>query len=218
MFSRLLSSLILGACLVAVPAAADHKLEKGIAAPDGIPAALKDLVQAQGVRVLNDAGAPYAEVWLHKALAAESKAASGDVLYTGVPEGSFLGVWRFVAAGSDFRGQQIKPGLYSMRYALIPADGNHLGASQYRDFVLLVPAAADQNPGATLKFEEAVAMSRKASGTSHPAVFPLVTPESVSEPALAKTEHGSWILKAKAGAKSGDGVPLAVTVVGRAEQ
>ncbi len=211
------SALLLGLCLFAVPAAADFKLEKGAAAPDGIPAALKELVQAQGVRVLNDAGAPYAEIWLHKALAGESKAPGADVIYAGIPEGRFLGVWRFVAAGSDFRGQQIKPGFYSMRYALIPNDGNHLGASQYRDFVLLVPAAADQNPAGTLKFEEIVLLSRKASGTGHPAVFPLVTPESASEPALAKHDN-NWILKAKLGTKSGAGLPVAITVFGRAEQ
>lgn len=215
-FQRL-SALLLGLCLLAVPAAADFKLEKGASTPDGIPAALKDLVQAQGVRVLNDAGAPYAEIWLHKALAGESKAPGADVIHTGIPEGSFLGVWRFVAAGSDFRGQQIKPGLYSMRFALIPADGNHIGASQYRDFVLLVPAAADQNPAGTLKFEEIVPLSRKASGTGHPAVFPMVTPENVSEPALAKNDH-NWILKVKLGTKSGGSLPVAITVFGRAEQ
>jgi len=214
---RFVSTLMLVVGLLAVPAFADFKLEKGASAPEGIPAALKDLVQAQGVRVLNDAGAPYAEIWLHKALAGESKPPGADVIYTGIPEGSFLGVWRFVAAGSDFRGQQIKPGLYSMRYALIPADGNHLGASQYRDFVLLVPAAADQNPASALKFEEIVPLSRKASGTGHPAVFPMVTPENVSEPTLTKHDN-SWILKAKLGTKSGGGLPVAITVFGRAEQ
>ncbi len=204
--------------LAAVPAAADYKLEKGVAAPEAIPAALKALVQAQGVRVLDDSGAPYAEIWLRKGLAGEAKAAGAEVQYPGISEGSFLGVWRFAAAGSDFRGQPIKPGFYSVRYGLMPSDGNHLGASQYRDFVLLLPAAGDANPEANLKFDDLVSLSRKASGTGHPAVFPLAAPESVTEPALVKNDRGHWILKAKVSTKSGADLPLALTVVGKAEQ
>lgn len=217
MFKRFLIVFTLAACLFAVSAAADHKLEKGVAAPDGIPAALKGVVQPQGVRLLDDAGAPYAEIWLHKQLAGESKEASGEILYPGIPEGSFVGVWRFVAPGADCRSQAIKPGFFSMRYALMPMDGNHLGAAQYRDFILLVPAAADSDPATNLKFDEVIALSRKASGTGHPASFPMSSPENVSDAALAKNDQGNWILKARIPAKSG-GVPVAITVVGRAEQ
>ena len=161
--------LVISLLLFTVTAAADVRLEKNSSAPD-VPPAIKEQVQGQGIRVLNDSGDPYAEIWLAKALNAVAKAPGSDVLYSGIPEGSFLGVWRFVHKGSDFRGTSIKPGLYTMRYELMPADGNHMGASQYRDFVLLLPVAADENPSEALKFEQAVALSRKASGTGHPAV------------------------------------------------
>lgn len=210
---RIVSSLMLVVCLAAVPAGA-QKLEKGVPVPDAIPAALKAVVQPQGVRVVNDAG-PYAEIWLNKALAAEVKEGAGDLAYPGIPDGSFLGVWRYVAAGSDFRSQPVKPGFYSMRHALMPIDGNHVGASPYRDFVLLVPADADQNPAANLKYEEVVALSRKASGTNHPAVYPMLAPESVSDATLAKNDQGHSILKVKAPTKSGGGVPVAFVVIGR---
>lgn len=208
---------IVAALLLSAPGFADHKLEKSVAAPDGIPAALKSAVEAQGVRVLNDAGAPYVELWLAKGVAAENKPAGADVIYSGIPDGTFLGVWRFVAAGSDFRGQPIKPGLYSMRYSLMPADGNHLGASPYRDFVLLVPAGADENPATLVPFERVVPLSRKASGTGHPAVFPMVPAESAGEAALEKNDHGHWILRASITMKSGGSLPIGVTVVGRGE-
>ena len=214
---RFLSNLVLCAWLAALPAAADYKLEKGVALAEGVPAALKDTVEAQGVRVLNDAGAPYAELWLNKALAGEAKAAAVDVLNPGIPEGSFLGLWRVAAAGSDFRGQSIKPGLYSMRYALMPVDGNHVGAASYRDFVLLLPAAADTQPAANLKLEDVVALSRKASGTGHPAVFPMASLEGAGETALSKNSDGHWILRAKLSTKSGAGIPVALTVVGKSE-
>lgn len=204
--------------LVSVSAgAADYKLQKNVALPDSAPSAIKELVEPQGIRVLNDSGAPYAEIWLHKSLLAEARPLAGEVQYSGIPEGSFLGLWRFVAAASDYRGQDIKPGLYSMRYQLMPSDGNHLGAAQFRDFVLLVPAAADSNPAAGLKFEDAVGLSRKASGTGHPAVFPLFGPAKVSDATIAKAEDGSWVLKVNIPTKAGGTVPVSVVVFGRSE-
>ena len=214
---RFASLLTLAVCLATVPAVADYKLEKGAAAPEEVPAALKDLVEAPGLRVVK-ADAPYAELWLHKALAGAAKPPEGDVLYTGLAEGAFLGVWRFVTKGSDFRGQSMNPGLYTMRYARMPADGNHMGAAQYRDFILLVPLAADSNPAAQLPFAEVVALSRKASGTGHPAVFPLASPESVTEPTLTKDYEENWILKIRVSTKCGEPMPFAIGVFGRAEQ
>ncbi len=214
---KLVCVLMLGASLLALPAAADHKLEKGIAPADGAPAALKDAVAGQGIRVVNDAGAPYLEIWLNKALAGEPKAASGEILNPGIPEGSFLGLARFVAGGSDFRGQSIRPGFYSLRYALMPVDGNHVGAAQYRDFTLMVPAALDPNPATALKFEEVLGLSRKASGTGHPAVFPMVSPDAAGEASLAKNDDGHWILKTRIPTKSGAALPIALTVVGRSD-
>ncbi len=219
---RFASLLMLAVCLATAPfvsrAAADHKLEKGTGAPEEVPAALKELVEAPGLRILDDASAPYAELWLHKALAGAAKPPAGDVLYSGLAQGTFLGVWRFVTKGFDFRGQSIKPGLYTMRYALMPADGNHMGAAQYRDFILLVPLAADSDPAAQPSFAEVVTLSRKASGTGHPAVFPLAAPESVADPALAKDYDENWILKTRISTKSGEPLPVAIAVFGRAEQ
>ena len=215
---RFASLLLLGACLAASPAVADYKLEKGVAAAEEIPAALKELVETQGLRVLNDAGAPYAEFWFHKALTGSAQPPGYEILYGGVAEGTFLGVCRFVAQGSDFRGQRIKPGFYTMRYALMPADGNHMGAAQYRDFVLLLSVAADADPAAPLPFTEAVALSRKASGTGHPAVFPLASPESVAGPTLTKDYEENWILRTNVSTKCGEPMPVAITVFGRAEQ
>jgi hypothetical protein len=45
----------------------------------------------------------------------------------------------FLHAAADFRGQQVPVGFYTLRYALIPDDGNHLGVSPNPDFLLLIP-------------------------------------------------------------------------------
>jgi hypothetical protein len=210
----LLVALIIG--LLALPASA-QKLEKGAPASDAIPAPLKAAVQADGVRIFNESGAAYEEIWLRKSIDATAKAASGDIAYPGLPEGSFLGVWRYVANGSDFRGQPVKPGYYSMRHALMPSDGNHMGAWPYRDFILLVPAEADKDPSANLKFDDVVKLSRKAAGTNHPAIYPMQAPENTAEPTLGKSEEGYSVLKVKLGTPSGS-FPIAFIVIGKGEQ
>jgi len=216
MMCRTFSVLFAVVCLVAIPAAA-QKVEKGAPAPDSVPAALKAAIESQGLRVLNEAGAAYVEIWLRKGLPAEAKEASGDIAYPGMPVGSFLGVWRYVIPGTDFRGQAMKPGVYSMRHALMPSDGNHMGASPFRDFVLLAPVDADKDPAADLKYDDAVALSRKATGTNHPAVYPMLAPESVSEAVVSKDEQGHGVLKVKVQGKSGTAIPLAFIVIGRGE-
>jgi hypothetical protein len=208
-FTALLSILL----LFCVAAVADHKLEKGVAIADGVPAHLKSVVDGQGIRVLNDTGKPYLELWFASKLNATAKPAEGDVLNPGVPEGTFVGVARLVAGGNDFRGQPMKPGVYAMRYALMPVDGNHVGAAPYRDFIVLVPADLDKDPAATVKYDDLMSLSRKASGSGHPAVFPLNTIEGTGDTAVAKNSEGHWVLTTKAGGT----IPLALTVWGKTD-
>lgn len=210
---RQFNALLAVFLLFCVAAVADHKLEKGVALADGVPANLKPVVDAQGLRVLNDTGKPYLELWFAGKLKATAKPAEGDVLNPGVPEGTFVGVARLVAGGNDFRGQTMKPGVYTMRYALMPVDGNHVGAAPFRDFIVLAPVDLDKDPAAVVKYDELMSLSRKASGTGHPAVFPLNTIEGSGDTALAKNGEGHWVLTTKAGGA----IPLALTVWGKTD-
>src|SRR5882762_5012164 len=72
---------------------------------------------------------------------------------------------KITSNGSDRRGQTIKAGVYTLRYGIMPVNGDHQGAAPQRDFVLMTPAADDKDLNATPNFEALVAMSRKASGT-----------------------------------------------------
>src|SRR5262249_16624520 len=129
---------------------------------------------------------------------------------------ALVGVINFPKGARDYRGQAIKPGAYTLRYAVHPADGNHLGISPIRDFLMMIPIAVDQNPDATFKFEELAKMSGKASGTNHPGILSLVSPESKG-PSVSTNEHGNLVLSAAIKAASG-AMPFAVIVKGIAEQ
>jgi hypothetical protein len=192
----------------------NYKAEATGAPPSDIPAALQSDLDSQGVRVLNDQGAPLCEVWLRKSLPANPNPTnSSDVLFGALAEGAFVGVIHFPNATTDFRSQAIKPGFYTLRYALIPQDGNHMGVNPFRDAFVLGPIAADTDPNKALRFDDVVKLGRQASGTPHPGFLVGAQVNGSTFPAVAKDDSGNWDLAIKAHGASGD-VPIAFTVVG----
>ena len=119
-----------------------------------------------------------------------------------------LGVIRFDAQGQDRRGQTIKPGVYTLRYGLIPINGDHQGAAPQRDFLVLSPAANDKDLNSTPAFDALMDMSRKASGTPHPAVMSFWKADAGAS-GLSKQGESDWVLQTKMG-----DTPVAVIVAG----
>jgi hypothetical protein len=199
--------------------AASYKLETASTAPEGLSPNLKALLQPEGYKIVNDQGVTWCEVWIRKEIANLGKPASPDAKYQALHLGQLLGVMKFGAAGSDYRGQSIKPGLYNLRYCLILQDGNHLGAAPILDFVLLVPAAEDKKDAdAVMSTEEVVGLSRKASGTNHPAVINMAPPPAApSNAILEKDDLDHWVLKVKSQSKPAADLPIGIIVVGHAE-
>lgn len=115
----------------------------------------------------------------------------------GIPMGAFLGVIRFDGRGADRRGQNLKPGVYILRYGLIPINGDHQGAAPQRDFMVMSLAAEDKDPNATPKFEDLTTASKKASGTPHPAVLSFWKADNDT---AGLTQQGDdWVLQVKLG-------------------
>ena len=63
----------------------------------------------------------------------------------------------------DRRGQTIQPGVYTLRYGVMPANDDHQGAAPHRDFALLIPAADDRDLSAVPKPDALAAMIRRAA-------------------------------------------------------
>jgi len=195
-----------------------YKAEAIGAAPAAdIPAPLQGALDSQGVRVTNDQGATLCEVWLRKALPmSPNPNTSSDVLFGGLTVGAFLGVLHFPNATPDFRSQTIKTGFYTLRYELIPQDGNHMGVNPYRDAFVLGSVSADTDPDKTLSFEDVVKLSQQASGTPHPGFLVGAPVSGDSFPSVVKDDSGHWNVQLKGHGQSGD-LPLAFTVVGKWE-
>jgi hypothetical protein len=165
-----------------VPAAASAQTLTGAplaeAPPDALAAPVRAALAASGTRVTS--GAVSLDFWWVKQLPV---AAASDVTWMQVAEGSLVGAVRLSAAWRDIRGRTIKPGVYTLRYAVQPADGDHLGVSPYRDFLLLSPAAEDTG-GAPAGHDGTIKMSRDTVGASHPAPWSL-DPPVTSAPLLS---------------------------------
>jgi hypothetical protein len=208
LFPLLLSSLL---------AAAQAKLEKN--PPDAsVPAALRAALDASGSRLVRPDGSVLCEIWLRKSLPVGRVAAAKGAAYPEMSESALLGVISFPNGGKDFRGQAIKPGFYTMRYELLPEDGNHLGVAPTRDFVLLLAASADADPGAQYDFAQLVKLSAQAAGTNHPAAFVLLAPESGAVPRTYQNPDGFQVFAGAIQTDGGKNVPIALVVKGQAEQ
>src|SRR5438270_10823070 len=173
----------------------------------------------KGYRVALDDGSVACELWLRKSVPSQPKKDVQGAIYTELGESTLVGVLHFPQASTDYRGQAIPSGYYTLRYELLPNDGNHLGAAPNRDFLLLIPAASDPDPNAIFKFQELVNLSRKATGTKHPGPLSLVQPESKgTAAAVVKDEQDHWIFSAGMKLASGEDMPFALVVRGTAQQ
>lgn len=216
---RTILGFVLIVLMTSFSALADSGKVESIAAFAGQSASesVRKSLEPKGYRVTLSDGSVVCEIWLRSAVPAGKSDASASA-YATIGESSLIGVINFPNDTRDFRGQSIKAGAYTLRHALHPADGNHLGISQVRDFLLLTPLGVDQNADAVYKFEELAKMSAKASGTNHPAVMSLILPESKPAPSLAENEHGHLILTTKIKSQSGAELPIAIVVKGIGEQ
>jgi hypothetical protein len=199
----------------------DYKLEQASAAPDGLPAAIAAQVAPTGQRVVGPQR-PLCTIWLAKETAAkEAFEPSLAIKYPFAP-GQFMGVLQVPrrAGLTDFRGNEIEEGLYTLRYGQQPMDGNHIGTSPTADFLLALPVAVDEDPATIGSVEDLFKKSAEASGTTHPAIFTLlpVGDAKITESGLTHDEEQSfWILQMVASGAKDAKHPLRLVVVGQSE-
>lgn len=198
-----------------------YRMEAVQSAPAEVAETIAKTLQSRGFRLVSGEGKTIAELWLRHALPLKANVSGSG--YESLAEGTLVGVLNFPAGGSDFRGQPIPAGIYTLRYGRIPQDGNHLGAAPESNFLLLCPAAADQQLDASLDFNGVVELSRRASRTHHPAPLLLLRASDGGESAgIQRNELGHAALRVKTSAKPAStettqDFSVALVLVGRAE-
>jgi hypothetical protein len=189
----------------------DYKMAAGPISgpPAGLPAAYSSLL-GPGVRINGPDGNAKVEIWFCKAISTGAQPSDPAIVF-GITQGTLLGVIRWPGKGQDRRGQEIAPGLYTLRYSNFPVDGAHQGVAPQRDFALMTPIASDADPAAKPAFDALIQMSTKASNSPHPAVLSLEPSSADTFPSVTKEgDNPDWVLNVQVGSTK-----IAIILIGK---
>ena len=206
-------AILVSLCLPVFSAALlaqQYKSESAGAPPADLAPAIASALDAKGTKITKADGTAVMQIWLRKTAPTGPKSSGDSIALPTIPVGSFLGVVKLEAKGEDRRGQTLQPGVYTLRYVLMPSNGEHLGAAPQRDFAAIIPAADDKDPNTTPDLDATVKMSTKASGTAHPAILSLSSGSGTA--GFTKEAEHDWTLNTKLG-----DLPVAIILLGRAE-
>jgi hypothetical protein len=169
--------------------AAEFKVEQVKEAPPGLSAEVAAALSETAWRVSGAEGV-VCDVWLVKEAALKPKFKPTLRVKYPFQSGTLVGAIRFPenSKPSDFRGQELKPAIYTLRYGLQPDDGNHLGTSDIRDFLVGCPPADDTSTKRVEDLKKLFKLSAGAAGTTHPAIF-LLLPPAEKPPATTSVRH-----------------------------
>ncbi|HKQ36847.1 MAG TPA: hypothetical protein VJ063_02145 [Verrucomicrobiae bacterium] len=159
-------SLILLLATAIVLSAADLKLKTSDASPPKeLDASIQKLLQAKVIQ-LTDGDQPVFQFWLVKEL-------PGAKALDAVKPATLLGAVAVSKPQRDYRDDDLAAGVYTMRLALQPQDGNHLGSADFVTFAVLTPAKLDTKPDGIADYKSLVKASSKETTTDHPVILSL---------------------------------------------
>jgi hypothetical protein len=226
---RWLTALLLLALLSACPYAqaqdGKYTIKTGqTPIPKEIGEPIRKLLTPGSIELLDPAGKAICQVWFRKEIPADATAEQlkNGLTYREVKQTEIVGVIRFDQDWRDYRKQKVKAGTYTLRLGYQPMDGDHTGASDYQDFLLVLDAAKDTKTD-LMDAKHMIETSAKSIGTGHPGVF-MLFPNSTpgAAPALAAMPKNHWVLQTKEevvvdGKKTGTSLGFGLTLVGAAD-
>jgi hypothetical protein len=187
-------------------------------APTEVQEPIRKLLADRCVQLLDAKGEVLAELWFRKDVPAKATDAQikNGLTYREVPETTLFGAIRFPKQITDYRKQKIPAGVYTLRLANQPMDGDHMGTAPYSEFLLLSPAADDKTPD-TMEPKALHEMSGKTT-SSHPGVLLLFPGKgAAAQPKLERKEENHWVLlflqEVKIGSKKAN-LPIGLTLIG----
>jgi len=210
--------------------AEEYTLTKSKELPPKTPRHLSAILETNGF-VISQKKEVLLQLWMRKEIPTVAKFKPTYSVQYPFATGELVGMLQIPQGKiyTDFRQQELKAGLYTLRYGHIPEDGNHLGTSEISDFLLALPVAVDKSIRRIEKPKELSRQSAKGVEVDHPAIFSLVTVEEEKEMNSAKLEHDEdhefWILNFSATVRkvtdkktATEKIPLRLIVVGFSEE
>jgi hypothetical protein len=148
-----------------------------------VPKSLADAVNPQGWVLYTESyhiKDQICEVFLAKTVPASN--AVGKLPYGALKEGAFVGVIHLLPEATedysaDSHIQKLKPGYYTLRYAVMAA-GTYENGTKPGDFLVLSPVSMDQDPSRVLQKAELEHFGEATSGSDVAASMELVEAEA----------------------------------------
>ena len=217
------------AALSLTAAKSAYQVEAVDTLPEGVPAAIVQVVDPKGHGVTGPEG-KLCQIWLVKNLELQPGFKPTNNVKYPFQSGQLIGLLNVEKKTrfEDFRGQRVRSGLYTLRYGKQPEDGNHIGTSELADYLLAIPVAVDTKPDKITPNKKLHEQSAKTTRATHPAVFSLMAAEKAGTPEKSKPTayleqvegHDWWIFNTTAHGKDGDKnveVPIRLVVVGKTQ-
>jgi hypothetical protein len=169
--------------------------------PKELDGSFREVLLSKAVQV-TDGEKPVYEFWFCRELPLSAKPESLKDHLDQLKPAMFLGAVMVHNEKRDYRDDELRSGLYTMRFSLQPQDGNHLGTAEFPYFAVLIPAKADTKIDGIKTYKEMTRASAKGTSSEHPRVMSLRPAASaegelplVNEPA---EEHKSVRVKVPA--------------------
>jgi hypothetical protein len=185
--------------------------------PKELSEAIRKTLAPTCVQVNDAKGSLLMELWFTKELTVKATEAQikNGLTYREVPISTIVGAVRFAKPYTDYRKQKIAAGVYTLRIAAQPQDGDHMGTAPYSEFCLLSPAADDQKTD-LLEPKDLHELSAKST-ESHPGVMLLFPAKPTKEAKIEDKGMGHQVLTIQLPTKSGElkaTLPIGLVVVG----
>jgi len=176
-----------------------------VALPDDLKESFRSLMSDQAYQVSNG-NELVCTIWFRKEIPSSATAdqVKNGLTYREVPQTTLIGAVKFEKQWIDFRKQDIPGGVYTMRIAIQPQDGDHEGTAPHTDFCLLIPAPKDEKPD-RMEVKDLRELSGESTGSTHPGVVLLFPNHKADDtPKVVSKGKGIWVLNVKRAVKAGD--------------
>jgi hypothetical protein len=170
------------------------KLEK-LEPPDAIAEPIRKLLDDQALIVRHGENVVMS-IWFRSEIPvkASDEQIKNGLTYREIPEGTLVGALEFPKTFTDYRKQELPAGLYTLRFAVQPDIGDHMGTTPHPEFCLICPASEDKAEEVIEK-KKLIELSSKVNEGRHPAVL-LLWPHNAKDGATKIVDKGNGVLVA----------------------
>jgi len=176
LFRKTLAGLAAVALLLGI---ADRSVAEGLKLkvvakepPTELDASVRSTLQPKAVQLL-DGDNPVLEFWFRTEVPLKARPASAAKALDSLSQATLLGAVAVRSTRRDYKDGELATGVHTMRFALQPQDGNHLGTSDHPFFLVLVPAKIDTKLDGLPDYKSLVKASSKETSTGHPVILSL---------------------------------------------